>query len=181
MRTKKIVLFYNVTQTEVFPPAVIEIERKNRWIKDVQKSVEADYKPKMIRNTYEEFDPEIENQWKFFNGTCVLYYAIQNMDMTKGLPDSKTLNLYREQLLDEMLGYNVELIDRTVRKRKSTTDFRSVQKWNTFLGELKENIFDNAGYKFPDSKEFWELVGKVGYHEAKRISIEKLQTYLKSK
>ena len=34
MRTKKISLFYKVTQTEVFPPPIAEVERKNRWIKE---------------------------------------------------------------------------------------------------------------------------------------------------
>jgi hypothetical protein len=182
MTTKKITLFYQVTQKEVTPPPILEIERKNRWVKDIQKTVEAEYKPKIIKTTYEEFNPEIENQWKFFNGTCVLYYAIQNMDCTgTSLPDNESLKMYRELLLDEVLGYDLKLVDRTIRKRKSTTDFRTVSRWNTFLKELQENVFDPAGYIFPDSKEFWELVKEVGYEQAKKISIEKLQSNLRSK
>ena len=181
MRTSRITLFYNITQTEVIPPAVRELERKDRWIKSVQATVEADYKPKIIKTTYELFDPETERQRRFFNGTCVKYYAIQNMDMTVGVPSNEVIKQYREELLDEVLGYDLALVHRTVRRRKSTSDFKTVQAWNKFLGLLEENIFDTAGYEFPDSKEFWDLVKQHGYEEAEQISIERLQTNIKAK
>ena len=127
------------------------------------------------------FDPEVERQRRFFNGTCVKYYAIQNMDMIEGEPNNDTIKKYREELLDELLGYDVSLVHRTVRRRKSTSDFKTVQAWNKFLGLLEENIFDNAGYEFPDSQEFWELVRQHGYEEAERISLERLQANLKAK
>lgn len=158
-----------------------EMERKDRWIKDIQRSVEADWKPMLVKVTYELYNPEVEKQVRFFNGTCVKYYAIQNMDLTEGMPDSVTLKKYREEILDEMLGYDVHLINRTVHRRKSTTDFKSVEAWNEFLNTLQETLFDNAGYEFPDSKQFWELAEVHGYEEAERISIENLQKKLRLK
>ena len=181
MRTKSITLFYQVTQTEIIQPSITELERKDRWVKEVQKEVEADWKPLYIKTTYELHNPEIERQRRFFNGTCVKYYAIQNMDMHAGVPDNETIKKYREQLLDEMLGYDLVLVNRTVRRRKSTSDFKSVQAWNKFLNTLEETIFDNAGFEFPDSKEFWDLVKEHGYDQAERISIERLQTNLQRK
>lgn len=175
MKTKSITLFYSVTQNEIIPPAILELERKDRWLSDVKKSVEADWKPQIVRVKYDLFDPEIANQMRFFNGTCVKYYAIQNESITAGLPEAELLKRYREEILDEMLGYDVSLVTRTVRRRKSTADFKTVQRWHTFLNTLQETIFDSAGYDFPDSKEFWELVKKYGYDEAERISVEQLQ------
>ena len=179
MRTKKIALFYQVTQDEVFSPAIREIERKELWIKEVQKTVEAPHKPKIIKATFEVFDSEVMRQSRFFNGTCVLYYAIQNMD--GDVPDNKVLKMYREQLLDEALGFNLQLSDRTIRKRKSTSDYKSVQAWNTFLKTVQETIFDDAGYEFPDSKVFWEDVENYGQEQAKKIAIERLQKNISKK
>ncbi len=181
MRTKKIVLFYRLTQDKVIPPAARELARKDNWVKEWQKTIEADFKPMTMKVTYEPFNPEIQRMSRFFNGTCVKYYAIQNMDMTEGIPDSNTIKRYREQILDEMLGYDLHLINKTVRRRKSTTDFKSVQAWNNFLSTLEETIFDAGGYTFPDSKEFWELVEKHGHDEAERISIDNLQRLIKAK
>lgn len=175
MKTKSITLFYKVTQDEIFPPAIRELERKENWLKEIQKSVEADWKPQIIKVSYEMFDPEIANQMRFFNGTCVKYYAIQNENLTKGTPDPKLIKRYREEILDEMLGYDLHLVSKTVRRRKSTADFKTVQRWHTFLNTLQETIFDAAGFEFPDSKAFWELVDQHGYDEAERISVEQLQ------
>jgi flagellar biosynthesis chaperone FliJ len=80
--------------------------------------------------------------------------------------------------LDQILGYDVHLHNRIIRERKSTTDFRDVQAWNVFLKTIEETIFDAAGYEFPDSKNFWELVDKYGYEQAERISVETLQRKL---
>lgn len=181
MRTKTIKLFYQLTQHDIIPPAATELERKERWIKELQKTVEADYKPLMIKLTYELHNPEVEKQSRFFNGTCVKYYAIQDMDLNDGRPDSKSLKMYRELILDEMLGFDLQLVDRVVRRRKSTSDFQSVQDWNKFLNTLEETLFDSAGYEFPDSKSFWAMVDMLGYEEAERISIENLQKSLKKK
>lgn len=174
-------LFYEATQSEVKPPAERELERKDRWVKEVQRGVEADYKPEYIKVTYELHNPEIERQRRFFNGTCVKYYAIQNENMLEGVPDSPTLKKYRETILDEMIGYDLHLVKKVVRRRKSTSDFQSVQAWNKFLNTLEETIFDSAGYEFPDSKDFWELVKEHGYEQAERISIERLQAKMKAK
>lgn len=179
--TKKITLFYQLTPTTVVPPAIREVQRKDQWIRNLQQTIEADWKPLLVKLTYELFNPEVEKQIRFFNGTCVKYYAIQNMDMLVGVPDSKTLKIYREEILDEMLGYDLHLVHRTIRQRKSTTDFKSVEAWNKFLNLLQETLFDSAGYIFPDSKEFWELVEEHGHEEAERISIENLQRILKAK
>ena len=181
MKTSRMALFYQLTQTEVLPPSAKEVERKELWIKEVQKTVEADYKPKIIKTTYEIFDPEIDKQRRFFEGACVGYYAIQNMDMTTGTPDIETLKKYREEVLDFMLGYDYHTVNRVIHKRKSTVDFKTVQKWNTFLQTLEETLFDSAGYEFPDSEHFWEMAKAHGYEEAKRIVIEQLQSRLKKR
>jgi hypothetical protein len=181
MRTKSVSIFYQITPNEIISPAVRELERKDRYIKEVQKTVAAEWEPKYIKVTYEEHNPEIERQRRFFNGTCVKYYAIQNMDMFVGEPSNEIIKQYREQILDEMLGYDLALVNRVVRRRKSTTDFRSMQAWNKFLNLLEETLFDSAGYEFPDSKEFWDLVKLHGYDQAERISIEQLQAKMKRK
>ena len=181
MKTSKISLFYSLTPTKVIPPAEREVERKERWVKVMQKTVEAEWKPKIIKNTYELFDPEIENQKRFFEGAVVEYYAIQDMDLFEGKPDTSTLDKYREEILDESLGYNFQTINKILRKRKSTKDFKEVQAWNTFLKTLEETIFAVSGYEFPDSKNFWELVKQYGHEEAKRIAIEQLQARLKKR
>lgn len=181
MRTKRITLYYKVTQEGLTPPAAHELERKDRWVREVQKTVEAVWKPQIIRVTYELFNPEVARQLRFFNGTCIKYYAIQDMDLIGTVPDSVTLKRYREEILDEMLGYDLALVNRTVRRRKSTSDFKSVQAWNKFLNTLEETIFEDAGYKFPDSEEFWELVKEYGYEQAERMSLERLWSFMKRK
>ena len=178
MRTHKIAIFYEVTQQAIKPPAIRELERKDRWIKEVQKSVEADWKPLYIKTTYEIHNPDIEKQRKFFNGTCVKYYAIQNENFTSGVLPNEVLKKYRETMLDELLGYDLELVGKTVRRRKSTSDFKSVQAWNKLLNLAEEVLFEPAGFEFPDSKEFWELAKQNGYEQAERIAIQTLQARL---
>lgn len=181
MKTKRITLFWKLTQTEKVPPPAVEIARKENWLTELQGTVEADYKPLIVRVTYELFNPEIEDMTKFFNGVCVLYFAIQNMDMFEGVPSSDTLKQYREEILDEMLGYDFQTVNKTVHSRKSTTDFKTVQAYNTFLNELQEEMFDSHGYIFPDSKEFWELTKVHGYDQARSIAIKNLQSKMKRK
>lgn len=180
-KTTRCVLFYSLTPTEVVSPTIRELERKEKWIAQMQKFVEADWKPQIIKVTYELFDPAIEKQQRFFNGTCVKYYVIQNLDLVDRTPTSEEMKLYREQLLDEMLGYDMALVNRVVRKRKSTTDFKSVAAWNKFLNTLEETIFAEAGYEFPDSKEFWDLVKRLGYDDAEKFVIKKLQDLIKNR
>lgn len=174
MKTKKVSLFYKVTQSEVISPDTRHIEIKNRWVEEVQKTVPADWQPKIIKVTYEEFDPEIEDQRKFFH-ICVRWYAIQNEDMVDNVPDWRMIKAYREEILDDMLGYEVQLITRKKRERKSTTDFKTVQAWYKFLKELEETKFESAGYFFPESESFWKLVSVYGYEKANEISIKELQ------
>lgn len=181
MRTQKITLLYQITQEEIIEPSQVEIERKNRWIKEAQKTVEAPYRPQIIKVEYSLFNPEIENQRRFFNGAVVAYYAIQNENLLTGYPDIKTLQKYRETILDEVLGFDVTLVSKTVRRRKSTSDFKSVQAWSKFLNTVEETIFDSAGYLFPLSEDFWELVKGFGYIQSKKISVENLQKLLKAK
>lgn len=179
MITTKIINYFKVTPTGIIPPPKTEVERKREWFAALQKTVEAPYKPLLVRETLEVFDPEIENQKRFFEGAVVPYYAIQNMD--GDLPDSKVLKFYREKILDEALGFNLTHMSQTIRKRKSTTDFKDVQRWNVFLKTLEETIFAQAGFAFPDSKVFWELEKQHGYEAAKRISIERLQADIQKK
>lgn len=181
MITKSVTIFYELTQQEVKPPAIRELERKERWVKELQKTVEADYKPIFVKVTYEIHNPEIERLRRFFNGTCIKYYTIQNEDMVEGVPSNELLKKYRIDILDQMLGYDVHLTNRIIRERKSTSDFKTVQAWSKFLNVLQETIFDSAGYEFPESKDFWELVKQHGYDEAERISITKLQEIMKRK
>lgn len=179
--TRSVTLFYQVTQDEVIAPKVSDIERKDNWIKAVQSSVEADWKPMYIKVKYEIHNPDIQRQVRFFNGTVVKYFAIQNEDILEGEPSNERLKMYREHILDEVWGYDMHLVEKTVRKRKSTTDLKSVQAWSDFLNTVKETIFDPAGYEFPNSEDFWDLVSKVGYNEAADVSIKKLQELMKRK
>ena len=181
MKTKSISLFYIATPTEIKPPAIKDLEIKDRFVKGVQQSVESEWKPKIIKVTYEEHNPDIDKQCRFFNGTCVKYYAIQNEDMFSGQPNTEMLKMYRKDILDQMLGYDVHLTNRVIRERKSTTEFKSVKAWDKFLKTLEETLFESAGYYFPDSEEFWKLDSQYGYDEAERISIENLQKIMKSK
>lgn len=123
---------------------------------------------------YELHNPEVERQRRFFH-TCVKWYAIQNEDLIKGEPATELLKKYREEILDELLGYDLALVHRTVRRRKSTADFKSVRSWNTLLKTLEETMFESAGYEYPDSEVFWQLVKEHGYDKADEISMKRLQ------
>lgn len=179
MKTRRIVLYYGITPTAIISPSAKELERKEAWLKAVQASIPAEWTPKKVKVEYTIFNPEVEDQQKFFNGTVVTYYAIQNMGMAN--PDTTSLKQYREEILDEMLGYDYQTANKVLRKRKSTTEFDTVEAWNTFLNEVKETIFDNAGYEFPDSKQFWEWAKEHGYDEAKEIAKRTLWAKMQKK
>ena len=165
---------------KIIPPPITDIETKDRWLKEVQMTSESDWKPVTIKVTYEIYNPEIENLRRFFH-VCVEWYAIQNGDMVDELPKSAVLKQYREEILDELLGYDKMLVTRTVRQRKSTTDFKTVQAWNKFIKLLEETLFEQAGYEFPESEEFWKLVKVHGYTEARKISLQQLQNIIKNR
>lgn len=179
MKTKSITLFYTVNQQQIIPPLKADIERKDKWIKEVQRTIDAEWNSELIKVTYSVFNPHIQDQVRFFNGTVVAYYAIQNEDMVEGIPSRELLEQYREEMLDELLGYDYKTVHKVIRKRKSTGDFKSVQAWNNFLKLCEETLFESAGYEFPDSEVFWELVKEIGYDNAKQESIKRLQISIK--
>lgn len=182
MITKKISIFYSLTQTEIIPPKQEALVRKDEWIKELQRTVEADYKPLTIKVTYELYDPEVENMMKFFNGPVVEYFAIQSRENLSTEVDNLLKERTRETILDEILGFDVPLLNnKTKRDRKSTADFKIVQKWYNFLETVKETLFDPEGYEFPDSEEFWESSKKYGYEEAKTIAKQLLVDKIKKK
>jgi hypothetical protein len=185
-KTKKITLYYRVRRDEVTPPHKVALERKDGWIKSIQeeipKSSKKDPDPnKIIRLTYEIFNPEILDIARFFNGPVVEYFAIQNEDMLEGRPGREMIKRYREQILDDCLGYDVEMVDRTVRRRKSTADFLTTQKWSDFLQTLEETHFAPEGYEFPDSESFWGIEAEHGYERAAEIAIKQLQERIRRK
>ena len=135
-----------------------------------------------VKVTYEMHNPDIDQQVKYFNGPVVEYFTIQSTDATENRPQSAQLKQYREMILNDIMGFDVELPDgRIVRQRKSTATFQSVQKWHTFLEELRETYFEPNGYELPDSGEFWDLEREHGYDRAQQISIETLQKKLRRK
>lgn len=170
MATKRITLYYALTKKKIIPPSPVEISRKDKWIHSLQARVESDWKPKRVKVTYEEYDPEIDNQRKFFEGPVVEYWLIQSGYDLEQRKDARTL------LLDNTLGYNVPLLNGgTTRERRSTKDFTMVQEWQIFLDTLKETEFEPNGYEFPDSNYFKELKALHGYEKAKGILISKLK------
>lgn len=181
MKTKKITLYYSVTQKAVIPPGPGEMERKDQWIRQIQAEVESEWKPKTVRVTYQIYNPEIDQQRKFLEGPVVDYWLIQTKDILDGEITPLMKRKARETLLDRVLGYDVELIDRTVRRRKTTTDFTETQQWHDFLEMLRETEFDPNGYDFPDSEEFWKMAEAYGYDKAKEVAIEQLQARLRAK
>lgn len=181
MSKKEIKLYYELTQDKITPPSKEALERKDKWIEDKQRQVEAEWKPKKIEVKYREINREVDKMRKFFNGAVVVYWAIQQADMVDELPTKEHIERARETLLTEALGYEVELWDRTETRRKSTSDFIEEQEWYDFLETLSETEFEPNGYEFPDSKKFWDLAEKVGYTKAKEVSIEKLQNKIRKK
>lgn len=165
----------------ITPPNDSVIARKEAWLKDLSHRACGERKALKIANEYRLSNPEVEDIRKFFNGPVVEYYAIQNDSLIEGELDSARKKKYREQMLDEILGFDVELIDRTKRDRKSTGDFIETQQWNDMLAEMKESLFDPSGYEMPNSKDFWELVKQVGYNQAHDIKIKQLQKNVKIK
>lgn len=180
MKTKHLTLVYTLTQTEVKAPPAKEIQRKDEWIKELQKTVEVDWKPLQVRVKYTLVNPEVENLRRFFH-TCVKYFAIQDMDMVESEPDNITLEKYREELLDELIGYDYATAHKVLRRRPSTEQYKDTQPWLTLLKNMEETIFDSHGYEFPDSEAFWELVKKHAYEQAQDISIKALQARMKKK
>lgn len=182
MRTKKITLYYQVTKTEILPAKPEAIERKNSWIREIQKEVEADWKPIIIEVTYRIRNREVERLRKFFEGPVVEYWLIQRSEILEGRPENAMLKRARNTLLYNALGYEVELLDGTKqRERSSTSDFTDTQEWVDFLETLRETEFEPNGYEMPDSKVFWELAEKHGYDQAREVVITQLQERLKKK
>lgn len=181
MRTKKIKLYYQLTPTEVFPPPAASLARKDAWIKEIQRSVEAEEKFKTIEVTYRTFNPHTEQIRKFFEGPVIDYWVIQSNDLLSGEIPSMTHKQARETLLSNVLGYDVQLVGRTERRRKSTAEWTETQEWTDFLETLKETEFEPQGYEMPDSKAFWEIAEKHGLEQAKVIAIEQLRDRMKAK
>lgn len=180
MRTKKIVLYYALTQEEIFPPSASELKRKEDWIQSVQQSIPP-HEAKQVKLTYELSDPEVIRQQRFFNGPVIDYYIIQNENLTDRTPVHEERKRYRNTILYDMLGYTVQLNGRTTEERKSTSTFTDKQKWHSFLEELRETYFEPNGYEMPDSEQFWALEKKYGYDQAQSASIEQLQRKLTHK
>lgn len=181
MRTKKIRLFYTVSDKEIFPPPQASITRKDAWIREVQNSIDGAGKVKTIEVQYRVFNPEVEAQQKYFNGPVIDYWVIQGQELLDGEIPRIMHDQARETLLSNVLGYEVTLIDRKERRRKSTADFNDTQEWNDFLETLKETEFEPQGYEMPDSKGFWELVEKYGYNIAQGMAIMELRRRMKAK
>lgn len=179
--TKKISLFYKITQQGVTDPPAASKVRKDEWLKVISRSIRKKDESRIVKVTYELFNPEIQRMQKFFNGPVVDYYAIQSQDIMTGEVARITHDMVRETLLSDVLGYEVQLVDRKERRRKSTSDFISTQKWYDFLEMLRETIFEPNGYEMPDSEAFWDLSKKHGYEQAKTISLEQLQSRIRSK
>lgn len=181
MKTKAITLYYSITQNEIKQPAQAELARKDEWIKEIQRTIPSDWEFELVKVTYEMFNPHIQDLQRFFNGTVVMYYCIQNEDMFEGDPTREMLEQYREEMLDELVGYDYKTVHKVIRKRKSTTELKTVQAWNNLIKTAQETLFENAGYEFPDSEAFWKLVAELGYDNAKVESMKRLQTNLKRK
>lgn len=148
----------------------------------MQNEIEKAGEQRQVKVTYEMHNPDIDRQMRYFNGPVVEYFTIQSTDAVDHRPQSAQLKQYREMLLLDMLGYDIELPDgRKLRQRKSTATFQSVQKWHTFLEELRETYFEPNGYEMPDSEAFWALEAKHGMQTATDISIHTLQRKLKLK
>lgn len=173
--TKKITLYYHLSTSEIFAPPGDALARKEAWIKGMQKTIAKQGEMRIIKVTYELFNPEIERQQKFFNGPVISYFAIQDSDILDGPVTHETLTRYRETLLSQLLGYEVQLVEGKEKRRKSTTEFQSVQKWHDFLERVREEFFEPNGYQMPDSEAFWEMAKKHGYEQAKTVAIEALQ------
>lgn len=172
MNTKKITLYYGVTPKELIPPNAIDIERKNKWVEQVQYTVPSEWEPKTIKVTYELVNPEVDQQRKFFNGPVVRYWFLQSQEreMTPKLKKQA-----RTTLLDQVLGYDVELLDGSkTRERKSTKDFTDTQQWHNFLETLRETEFEPNGYEFPNSEDFNRLSKIYGHAKAEQISVEQM-------
>lgn len=175
-------MFYTLTRDEVFPPSASEVRRKDEWVKGVQNEIAGPAETRQVKVSYEMHNPEIDKQRRYFNGPVVEYFTVQSTDALEHRPQSAELKQYRELLLFEMLGYDLELPDGKIhRQRKSTASFQSVQKWHTFLEELRETMFEPQGYEMPDSEQFWALAEKHGYDNAQAIAIEHLQKKLRHK
>ena len=179
-RTQKITLIAKITNREYIAPNNVEVERKDAWIRDLQRTTLKDTF-RLMKIEYSLYDPEIEDVRKFFEGTVVLYYAVQSRDLLSGAPDTGMLKQCREELLNAVLGYDVRMARMMSRERASVTEFKEVQQWLVFINIIKEEFFDPNGYEFPDSDKFSELVMKCGREEAKAISLRQLQLSLNRK
>ncbi len=182
MRTKKITLFYELTQKEIRPPAPEKLALKDAWLKEIQMSIPADWEPKIVKVEYQLYNPETSKLRKFFEGPVVEWYVIQATDMLEGRPARSLITQYREDLLMDALGYDIKLLGgQSERRRESTTNFTDTQQWNDMLALLKETHFDPQGYEMPDSDAFWKMAEAIGYDQAKEESIKNLQQRLTKK
>ena len=181
MRTKSINLYYNLTPTKIIAPSSEAKERKEEWIKQIQRTIPSEWQPVTLKVTYKIHNREVERQRKFFNGPVVEYWVIQATERTEGRPSRTEIARARETLLYDALGYEVELMEGLVRKRKSTSTFTDTQEWNDLLETLREIEFEPNGYEMPNSERFWELAKEMGYEQAKGHIIDKLQERLRKR
>lgn len=179
-KTQKITLISKITNREYTPPKTAEIERKDAWIREQQRTI-LNGAYKLIKTEYSLYDPEIDDMRRFFEGAITEYYVIQSRDILSGTPDSKLIKEGRDELLEAILGYDVRMAMLMKRERASTTDFKEVQQWLVFVNIIKEEFFDPNGYEFPNSDSFRQLAEQYGREEAKAISINKLQESLRRK
>jgi len=181
MKTKKITLYYSVTSREVKAPGPGDMNRKDYWIKELQSTVQSDWQPKTVRVTYEVYDIEVDKMRKFLNGPVIEYWIIQSQEIHTGDIDSRTKKLGRETLFDKALGYDVQLVNGSARRRRSTADFTQVQEMHDFLEMLRETEFEPNGYEFPDSEYFWKMSDAYGYDGAKGEALKQLQSRMRAR
>ncbi len=179
MLTKSITQFFKVTPNGVEHPTPEANARKEEWLRIIQRTIVTKEKPVILKSVTTIHNPQIENMVKFFNGAVVDYYLIQSKDLLSGELPLIMRKQAREELLDSAMGYELKMLTKTSRRRKSTADFTNTQQWNDLLKKLEETEFEPNGYEFPNSEEFWKLVSKHGYTEAKEASIQQLRDKMK--
>ncbi len=130
---------------------------------------------KTFRVTVEEFDPDIDKSKKFFEGPIKENFAIAMFDKVE--LTRHELETARETLLHAAYGFEIEVVlegEKTmVPKRKSLNQLKTVAAYNKLFKLLEETLFEDYGAEFPSSDDFWELCGKYGMTQAKRITADR--------
>ena len=124
---------------------------------------------------------ELERMQRFFRGAVVPYYARQSRDIWSPVIPSGVLHECTNEIKREMSFFLYDHTGHITEELNSMASFARVKDLNEFLNGIKELLFDDNGFIFPDSEHFKQLEKEKGRHAAQRQVFLELKNEVKRK